>query len=662
MTAAPYEFYIYDLETTVNCFTFSGKFYGAAEIHTFEISTRKNDRDQLKNWLSHLQNRKAVMVGFNNLGFDYPIIHTLMNEPYTFDFTRAYLLCQQIITSQNDGQNRLNHFNVGVKDRIIPQVDLFKLNHFDNRAKTTSLKSLQFALRLPNVEDIPMAYGEPLSFDQMDSLILYNHNDVKATEEFLRRCIHLIEFRKELLDSGALEGDVLNYSDVKIGSEFLVKKIGRQKCYTGSKPKQTLREYIAFKDIVLPQISYRTDAFQEVVEWFKKQTYWIASDQPSPSYEAQLAGVHFYFGIGGVHASVESKVFESNAEYIIKDLDVTSMYPSVAIANKFAPEHLGEVFEYAYSQLVTDRNSYKKGTAMNKTLKLASNGAFGNSDNPYSPFYDPRFPKQITINGQLQILMLAELMSLIQGVQIIQANTDGITIYLPRKHIAFFEVWKADWEKVTKLKLEEVEYSKMWIRDVNNYLCVSTSGKIKAKGAYWYPKIDDDYDGNWNKDFSMMVVQKVIEQALIKNIDPKALVKVMSDPFDFMMRYKTPAGATVYIGDKPQSKTVRYYVSKTGQKMKKISKPKGIPGHFKRKNGLDENFYQRILTEIGGGQNWDARIHTKNKTKYDQVETSIESGWLVRECNRAENFNWQDVNYDYYLKEIEKLYIGVRHG
>ena len=60
---------------------------------------------------------------------------------------------------------------------------------------------------------------------------------------------------------------------------------------------------------------------------------------------ATLAGVDFHFGIGGVHASVENRKFQSNADYVIIDLDVTSMYPSVAIANRFAPEHLGEVFE-----------------------------------------------------------------------------------------------------------------------------------------------------------------------------------------------------------------------------------------------------------------------------------------------------------------------------
>jgi hypothetical protein len=332
------------------------------------------------------------------------------------------------------------------------------------------------------------------------------------------------------------------------------------------------------------------------------------------------------------------------------------MYPSIAVANGFAPEHLGKDFSNAYAQLVRDRNHFNKGTTMNATLKLAGNASFGNGDNPYSYLYDPKFPKEITINGQLQILQLVEVLSLIPGVDIIQANTDGVTIYLPRRNSYLFDLWKTDWEQNTLLKLELVDYEKMWIKDVNNYLCISTTGKIKRKGCYWYPIEDSDYDGVWNKDFSMMIVPKLAEQMLINNWNVEDLLTVSSDPFDFMMRYKTPGGASVYIGDKKMLKTVRYYVSTKGQPMKKIAKPKGEIAQFKRKNKLSNAEFNKIMNEIGPNV-WDERIHTKNKTRYAEVETNIENGWLVKECNRASDFNWSDVDYKYYLEQIKKLEI-----
>lgn len=647
------KYYVFDLECYPNCFLWSGKFEGRPEVQVFEMSFRKNQRNELLNWLSYLQNESAQSVGYNNLGYDYNFTHALLNNPYTFTYHTAFQLNQELFSK------RYGFSNVPYRDRILPQIDLMKINHFDNAAKRTSLKSLQFAMRSESVEDLPIEPGTNLTSEQIDQLIQYNIHDITETEKFLNKCKHLIEQRKEFLDTGVLTGDVLNFSDVKIGTEYLIKKIGRAKCFMGNTPRQTKRNSVEFRNIILPKITYRNEAYENVLEWFKQQVIYPEVEKAKlPQLEAKLANLNFHFGVGGVHASVESKHYKSNDKYVIKDIDVTGMYPAVAIANDFAPEHLGKEFSIAYKQLQIDRAKYKKGTSMNGLLKLAGNGVFGNSDNNYSCFYDPKYPKQITVNGQLQLLQLVELLEMIPGLEIIQANTDGVTAYLPRNMEYIFNLWKDHWEKDTGLKLEEVEYQDMWIRDVNNYLCVKTSGEVKRKGAYWYPVEDKDYDGNWNKDFSAMVVQKVIEQVLISGWKTEDVVKLMTDKFDFMIRYKTPKDAKVFIGDREMLKTVRYYVSISGEPMKKIAEPKGILGTFRRKNGITDDYYDKILAEIPAGV-WDDRIHTKNKVVYEMTETSIEKGWLVKECNHASRFDWSDVDYRYYVEQIEKLKIGV---
>ena len=655
------QFYIWDLETYANCFLFTGKFVGAAEHQVFEISDRVNQRSELMSWCSYLQNAQATMVGFNSLGFDYPVLHELLVNPWTFDATKAHQMAQTIIGSQTYGQNPNA---IPMRERIIPQVDLVKINHFDNQAKRTSLKSLQFAMRSESVEDLPYDPNTPLTSEQMDHLRSYNLHDVTETEKFFNKCKHLITMRQELIDNGVISGDVLNYSDVKIGTEYLIKKIGRSKCFiSGSKPKQTFRTSVRFTDVILPKINFQSEKFQEVLEWFKKQTVWTESKE-RPKLETTLAGLQFHFGIGGVHASIKNRVFRSDDDYIIKDIDVSGMYVAVAIANGFAPEHLGQDFSLAYKQLQTDRKQYPKGSMMNLVLKLAGNGVYGNSNNPYSCFYDPKYTFSVTANGQLQLLQLAELLSLVPSLQIIQANTDGITALLPRKLEAFFNIWKDQWEVFTGLKLEEVEYSAMWIRDVNNYLAVTTDGKIKRKGAYAYPIKDEDYWGGsgseWHKDFSNLAARKCVEQVLIDGYTPEDAIRLISNPFDLMLRYKTPAGAKVYIGEREMLKTVRYYVSTEGEPMKKIATPKGKIGSYKRKNKLKDDFYQKVLAEIPEGA-WDERIHTKNKSVYKSVSTNIENGWLVRECNHVNNFNWSDVDYRYYIEETRKLMIGDKN-
>jgi hypothetical protein len=620
----------------------------------YEISNRMNQREDLLKFLWWLANNQIEMVGFNNIGFDYFFIHELMTNPYTFTYQKAFEICQSIIESNDRGFR-----NIQLSDRLTPQIDLMKICHFDNNNKRTSLKALQFAMRSESVEDLPFVPGIDLNDQEKDLLKKYNVHDVTETEKFLIKNEHHIEMRREYLTTGVLRGDVLNYSDVKIGTEYLVSRIGRNNCYTGGKPKQSIRDLIEFNKIILPKIYYRTELFNEVLEWFKTQKIYINGEY-KPSLEKSLAGLNFQFGMGGIHASADNKIFESTDTHAIIDVDVAGMYVAVAIANRFAPEHLGQAYVDAYRQIKDDRARYPKGSSQNKAIKLAGNGAYGNSNNPFSPFYDPKYTFSVTVNGQLQLLQLVEMISLIPDCELIQANTDGITVFINKNYIPFFNLWCREWEQMTGLVLEEVKYKRMWIRDVNNYIAEKMNGELKRKGAYNYPIKASDYDDCWNKDYSNIASQIAAEQAMINSWPIYMALRLITDPFDFMLRYKTTKGSKVFIGDKEQLKTVRYYVSTVGESMKKISPPKGEIGQFKRKNSLTDKFFNEVMKEIGKDK-WDSRIHTGNKSKYDIAETSIQSGFKVKQCNNAKDFNWQDVDWNYYVKEAEKILIGRCH-
>jgi len=664
MQSTPLKFYIADVETYPNCFVYGGKFRGDPKVYTFEISFRKNQRTELLQHLSWLKSLGVHMVTFNGLPFDWNIIDLLLKNVHTFDFTMAYNKAVELIQSQNSGFGRIRA--IPLSEREIPQIDLMKIHHFDNPAKRTSLKALQFAMRSRSVEDLPFPVGTILTSEQCDELIKYNGHDLDETELFLNKSIHLIEIRKELLDTGVLKGDVLNFSDVKIGEQYLVNKIGRHNCYSGSKPKQTFLDTVRFSELLLPRIAFQSEEFEEVREWFSKLVVYPGKkkeEKDKIKLIKKLAGINFHFGLGGVHASVSDRKYASNDEWVIVDLDVTGMYVSVAIANEFAPQHLGKIFTAAYAQLKADRAIYVKGSVLNGILKLAGNGVFGGSGNEYSPWYDPSYLYRVTMTGQLDALALVERIAAIPQLQVIQANTDGVTIYMKRADLPFLQMWKTDWEKATGLALEEVVYDRMWIRDVNNYMAVTEKGKVKLKGAYVFPRNDSEYEGVWNKDWSMMIVAKAIEQYHIYGHKPEDIVRMSTDPFDFMMRYKTQGEDVVSIDGKPQPRTLRYYVSKKGGVGLKTSPPRGPAGQYKRKNSLTDEFYNRILKEIGMGV-WDERIHVgkagkpATQTKYDIVETSIEKGWLIKECNVADRFDWDDVDYDYYVEQINKLKIG----
>ena len=649
------DYYIWDLECYPNIFIFGGKFTGQTEFQQFEISDRRNDLHKLIEWIGYLRNLGIELVGFNSLSYDYPLLHELLTNPYQCTYEQLFAISQRIINSQKMG---FKIKGIGMENRYLPQIDIVKFCHFDNNNKRTSLKALQFAMRSESLEDLPFKI-RPLNDQEKDRLCHYNVHDLTETEKFFMMHEHVVEMRREYLADGILTGDVLNFSDVKIGTEYLIGRLGKHKCYSGGGPRQTLRTTIAFNRVILPKIFFRTQIFNNVLNWFKQQVIYIESEAPKPSLEVSLAGLMFHFGIGGVHASSENKVYHTDDEYQILDIDVSGMYVAVAIANKFAPEHLGEAYVTAYTQIKEDRARYGKGTSRNAVLKLAGNGAYGNSNNPYSPFYDPQYTFSVTVNGQLQLLQLVEMIDLLPDCELIQANTDGITVRIKKKNEYLFKLWCDEWEKMTGLKLEYVKYNRMWIRDVNNYISEKMDGELKRKGAYWYPLSIKETEGWWNKDFSNLASKIAAEKAMTHSWPVEAAVRLITDPFDFMLRYKATGESVLYIGNQEQLKTVRYYVSKSGAPMKKVSPPKGEIGQYKRANKLSDSYFDKIMSEIGKNV-WDSRIHTKNKGKYETVETGVQVGWKVKECNLAKNFDWSDVDWDYYIEESKKIIIGSK--
>lgn len=154
--------------------------------------------------LRNLMNQEWRMVGFNNIGFDYPILHEIMmkaakakSEGVKPKFTAKWIqkLAQEQINSTKDGG-----FPKIVKDELIPQVDLYLINHFNNKSKATSLKMLEVNMRSENVEDLPFPFDKVLTSDEMDVLIKYNQHDVLQTLKFYNYCKDALQLREELTE------------------------------------------------------------------------------------------------------------------------------------------------------------------------------------------------------------------------------------------------------------------------------------------------------------------------------------------------------------------------------------------------------------------------------------------------------------------------------
>lgn len=716
--------WIWDIETYPNCFTACFADVTARKMKVFEISDRKDQREQLFNYLRNIYTVGGRLVGFNSVGFDYPVLHKLLkNKSMTVE--DIYNFAMEVITSDN----KFAH-NIRAKDMLIPQVDLYKIHHFDNKARATSLKMIEYNSRSPNIEDLPFPVGKILTSDEIDTLIEYNMHDVKETFKFYQASEQQMVFRDTLTKQYNI--DMTNFNDTKIGKEYFVMELERNgvKCFNHGKVRQTKRHFIDLADCIFPYVEFERPEFNAILDWLKRQriteTKGVFSnilehelgdvakyanmttkkqklkDKPTDEEIAELKkdkplcwieevelkaklpkklgggfkkayyvcwniaeslnvvinGLTYVFGVGGIHASVESQVVESDDEYLVIDWDVASFYPNLAIKNRIFPQHLSEQFCDIYEYMYNLRKEYKhKGMDLEQgMLKLALNGTYGASNDVYSPFYDPKFTMSITINGQLSLCMAVEKMLKYDGVEIIQCNTDGFTLRIKRSDIEKHEQDVKWWEDVTKLELERNDYSKMIIRDVNNYIAVyDGSGKLKNKGAYEWKDLPH------HKNQSCLVAKMAAEAYLVRGEDPEEFIRNHDDKFDFMLRTKVPRSSKLVLVDDNSvdhqvQNICRYYVSNKGMEMVKVmppTTPTKTEKLYRSEDGSEEVVIS-TKTDINKYEKKGYQFIKDVETPCPERRFNIEAGWKVKVTNDIEEFDW-DIDYDYYIERTWKL-------
>lgn len=629
-------FYAWDVETYPNGFTVIIKHVVTGTRWIYEISDWRNDSAALVGFIYQLKASGAYLVGFNSVGFDYPVLHhciKIFERQGYFLASDAKSKQLEIFASQDD--NRFGSV-IWENDRLVPQIDLYKVHHFDNKAKRTGLKALEFNMRSGTIGEIPHDPNQPLTYEQLQDVLTYNAHDVNETIRFLFHSFDMIKFRHDM--TVKLNKDFMNHNDTKIGKDYFIMQLEAAVpgiCFTGGggngrkEPRQTHRKEIPLRDIIFPYVRFQTPEFNKTLDYLRNATIQGHETNKPPEIEGlttTLRDFEFVWGGGGMHGSVKNKVVAADGEYLLIDVDVKSFYPNLAIKNRVYPEHLSETFCDIYSDLYVQRSSYPKTSVENAMLKLALNGVYGDSNNVYSPFYDPKYTMTITINGQLLLCMLAETFLSMIGIELVQINTDGMTVRMHRDCKPFFERMCKEWEAVTGLELESVEYAKMFIRDVNNYIAVDTSGKIKRKGVYQHDTSNPNnvsQSRTWSQDWSALVIPKAAEAAMLKGTPVAQFVAYHNDPFDFMLRGKVTGKTRMVLHHNGQDapilgKLCRYHIATAGPSLIKIMPPLAKkPDHERR--------------------------------------MEMEKGWSVNLCNTANEFDWNRLDRSYYIKEAEKL-------
>lgn len=615
--------WVMDYETLVDCTVLVAEHYTGTEVKVFSISRLGNQLEELIEFLEQNKKKGEWHISFNGLNFDSQITeHILKNKMYLRLLKTGeevanwiYLRAQAII----DNQDERKFAEFGERQLSIRQIDVFKLNHWDNPAKRSGLKWIQYSMDWPNLLDMPIDHNTSItSQDQLDIIIEYCKNDVRSTKQVMNLSREQISLRKTLTEEYKIP--LFSASEPRISKElflhFLSQGTGISKYELRN--LRTKRDLINVGDIILPYTNFKTLNFQNLLQNFKGLTLDARNTKGGFKYHLTHKGVRTDFGLGGVHGCTRAGVYESGKGMIIMSSDVISYYPNLAIRNKWAPAHLPktefcEIYEWFFEQ----RKIIPKKDPKNYVYKIILNSTFGLSIDENSFLYDPQFGMQITINGQLSLMMLYEMLSEgIPGSVPLMQNTDGLEMMIPEEYQEkYMEICK-EWEKMTQLSLEHDKYQKMIIGDVNNYIAMNMAGKAKCKGRFEYENLA------LHKNKSHLIIPKALYAFFIDGVIPEAFLQENQNIYDYCAGVKIKGDwefQQVCVKDQTLSreslqKTLRYYISKKGCKIFKVHKT-------------------------------------------DKREIQLESGkWMQQLFNLYEQKAWKDYEIDdsYYLDKIYK--------
>lgn len=552
---------IFDIECFSNYFLIAFMSYATGNITLFERSQDTDfNVDKLK-WI--MDNR--LVVGFNSTHYDIPMLWASLAGLWT---ERLKELSQTLImTNKKFGEiEKEFDFKVGYSNHI----DLQQVA--PAAAQFISLKHYGARMHVARLQDLPIAHDVPLLREQAVEIKLYCINDLHVTAWLYTKLKVALDLRAEMGIDYHL--DLRSRSDAQIAERVITSELEDATGAPIQHPRITAGRIIAYKKP--DYIRFYTQRLQCLYEKILQTRFilnvkgklFIYRDKQMKAatnfFSIDIGNSTYRLGIGGLHSSEKNKTHWSDSDAFLVDRDVTSYYPQIILNQELYPEHIGPDFLKVYQDMVTRRLEAKRinDTATAHSLKICINGVFGKFGNRYSKFYSPELLLQVTLTGQLSLLMLIEMLEWCK-IPVVSANTDGIVIKCPHaKHDEYLQTVE-QWERITDFKTEELRYVSLHSRDVNNYIAIPIEGKIKAKGTYTNLMSFKDVDReSLMKNPNGTIVTEAVMRFLFtcRNPNPTTIEKTIracTDITKFLFSRRVNGGAVKdqqYLG-----KVVRWY-------------------------------------------------------------------------------------------------------
>lgn len=676
--------YIYDIEIFPNVFHSVVKNSETKEYLFFEISERKNDLQKLIDLFWTIKNQKQsgiwernyttglqfqtdkIFCGYNNIHYDNCIInyvidfHKKMSKLSYIDICKSlFNLSNKIIQSTDANFNSWTKWKYKI---YFETLDLLTMLY--SQKLRVGLKEMQVTMQFRNVQEYDGDFQSWLPASEIPKMISYNINDVDSTEELLNRCKKDIDLRIAIEDEYGVK--VLNKDGVNIGMKIITQKYLEKTGQTWNQIKDLRSpcDMIDLNKVILPIVKFDTPILQEVLKDMKRQT--VSPGRKGYEKHFVLDRLEYCVGVGGIHSVNKPEEIIPNENQILSDVDVASLYPSMIIEYGFYPPHLGKEFLEVYSQIKDERIEAKHNgnKIKNETLKLALNGLSGNLQNEHNFCYSPLTVMQIRINGQLLLLMLAERF-IKAGYTIIQANTDGLFVLRPKNKESKFQQICKDWEKLTKLTLEEDRFEAMYQYAINDYLAVKEGysktkdpSLLKKKGMF----IDQVKLG---KGMDAMIIPEAINKCLVDKISVEETVRNCKDIHKFITYQKVSKDYSVEYNGELIQRINRYYVSTDGPWLYKCKVSKS--GETILQSLVEYKGTRMVVNSVDlqpGGEYWynpDVKIIYENycdkepEQRTNYIKLLTDSGVTIMNTIEKEQPLPDNINYRFYISAANKI-------
>lgn len=529
--------------------------------------------------------KDKVLIGYNNYHYD------------------DYILYAMVLV----GRGQFEHDVIKAwNDSIIGNGSLVNMRKIDN--KTIDCFQ-QVDISKPSLKKIECNMGKSIIESSVDFRLereltpKENFETLKYCEYDVLNTLEVYKMRHEYFDSKKSVVDMLEDEDLK------------EKAMTWNttsivgqllKPKNRLRQGMHVEDRFLNYVD------SEVLDmWRELSTAYGDFNFKKKKVVREEFGNVIEFGWGGLHGAPKGFVKAQD----IKLMDVNSMYPNILI-NLDGLQDKTETYKTILDRrLKLKREGKKKEQA---PLKLILNSCYGLLNNQYSQLNNPYLAYSICINGQIAVYELAKRLAHV-GARVLNINTDGVAYTIDNNYDMRI---KEDWEKEFNLTLG-VDKFKTWIqKDVNNYIAVTDTGKIKVKGGDV-----NKYDENKffaNNDIRIthialvnkLVYGKSVAETIIENLDNPLLYQ-----------YILQAGSTykgVVMSDKPNkllnTKINRVFACKDGIEILKKRQDDGLvkfadaPSHMYLYNGDLSEFkdFKKIVDK-----QWYVDLVNKNLKRWE---------------------------------------------